>query len=67
MVRTLALSAGIFALLAAISGCTLKVGGQAPTNYDYSEYQTYDQPHAASPEWGAGSIAGAVGNAGQKK
>lgn len=62
MIRTLIL-AGFTVVLAAATGCTMKVGGQAPTNFDYSEYQTYDQPHAASPEWGEASVAGAVASA----
>lgn len=37
------------------AGCALK--GRAPgsfSSYDYSDYETYDQPHGASPSWAGG-------------
>lgn len=32
------------------AGCTVKVSTGAQPNYDYSDYESYDQPHNASPD-----------------
>jgi hypothetical protein len=48
MIGTLALVAAVFS-----SACTWKVGGAPPTNYDFSELQTYGRPYAESPSYEA--------------
>ena len=45
MARWLAL----MALLSLVAGCTVKVPNGAQPNYDYTDYETYDQPHGTSP------------------
>lgn len=32
------------------AGCTVKVSTGAQPSYDYSDYESYDQPHNASPD-----------------
>lgn len=39
----------VFAVLSLLSGCAIKVPNGAQANYDYTDYETYDQPHGASP------------------
>jgi hypothetical protein len=40
------------------SACTFKSSGPPrAANYDYSEYETYDQPHAQPVSWGSGRQA----------
>ena len=39
----------LMAIVACSSGCTLKVYGDAQPDYDYTDYETYDQPHGTSP------------------
>lgn len=41
------------------SACTVKMGGAPPSNYDYSEYETYERPHAESPSYAASAPPGA--------
>ncbi len=37
------------------SACTFKSSGPPrAANYDYSEYETYDQPHAQPVSWASG-------------
>jgi hypothetical protein len=39
----------------ALSGCTFKTAGPPrEANYDYSEYESYDQPHAQPVSWASG-------------
>ena len=47
----MARSLAVLVVLFAASGCTVRTGGAAPTNFDYSESEAYDRPHATSPEW----------------
>lgn len=49
MKRSLVIS--ILALVALGTGCTVKMGGAPPSNYDYSEYERYERPHAVSPTY----------------
>lgn len=48
---------GAMFILAVVSGCTVKVGGAPPTNYDYSEYETYGTTHGESPSYETASRA----------
>ncbi len=42
-------------LATASAACTFKSAGPArAANYDYSEFEVYDQPHASSPVWESG-------------
>ncbi len=46
----------VFAAVAVFgSACTVKVGGAPPSNYDYSEFETYERPHAESPQYATAS------------
>lgn len=51
------------------SACTFKSSGPPrAANYDYSEYETYDQPHAQPVSWTSGRqalISGSLSPAGQ--
>jgi hypothetical protein len=52
---------GSLALVATLSSaCTWKVGGAPPTNYDFSELETYGKPYAESPSYGADATRLAV-------
>jgi len=51
------LRGALFIVVVAISGCTVKVGGAPPTNYDYSEYETYGTTHGESPAYDTASRA----------
>lgn len=50
MVRLIALMA-LVGIVGA--GCTVKVSSGAQPNYDYSDYESYDQPHNISPDGAA--------------